>query len=223
VLGAPTFQLTTNRNEFIGYFSHFIINPWRYFGMNGTSNKTFFLKVTQLQSEHSFCNIWNLPSDLAKSQFAIFQFTKNYQFPAPSYFTDRIGQIAPIHYAFFVLHIGRIFFSDFHYLQNVSITHLNVYVNRFYKRQSITRKALNSDILAKTESILDDYQNQKTCILVFPQYNICLTNCIFRQVILVICCAPLLVKTQNNTSTKNSLKKQRKINKYKINDQRNHL
>ncbi|PZR20775.1 MAG: AraC family transcriptional regulator [Flavobacterium psychrophilum] len=31
------------------------------------------------------------------------------------------------------------------------------YVNRFYKRQFITRKAVNSDILQKTESILDAY------------------------------------------------------------------
>jgi len=35
------------------------------------------------------------------------------------------------------------------------------YVNRFYKRQFITRNAVSSDILA-TESILDDYLNQKT-------------------------------------------------------------
>lgn len=31
------------------------------------------------------------------------------------------------------------------------------YVNRFYKRQFITRKAVNNDILQKTETILDDY------------------------------------------------------------------
>ena len=42
------------------------------------------------------------------------------------------------------------------------------YVNRFYKRQFITRKAVNSDILAKTESILDDYLNQKTLHLGVP-------------------------------------------------------
>ncbi|WP_293310161.1 helix-turn-helix domain-containing protein [Pedobacter sp. UBA5917] len=33
------------------------------------------------------------------------------------------------------------------------------YVNRFYKRQFITRKAVNNDILQKTETILDDYLN----------------------------------------------------------------
>ncbi|MCX2478202.1 helix-turn-helix transcriptional regulator [Pedobacter sp. MC2016-15] len=31
------------------------------------------------------------------------------------------------------------------------------YVNRFYKRQFITRKAVNNDILQKTEAILDEY------------------------------------------------------------------
>lgn len=31
------------------------------------------------------------------------------------------------------------------------------YVNRFYKRQFITRKAVNSDVLQKTEAILDSY------------------------------------------------------------------
>lgn len=31
------------------------------------------------------------------------------------------------------------------------------YVNRFYKRQFITRKAVNNDILQKTKTILDDY------------------------------------------------------------------
>lgn len=33
------------------------------------------------------------------------------------------------------------------------------YVNRFYKRQFITRKAANNDILQKTETILDQYLN----------------------------------------------------------------
>ncbi|MBN8783761.1 MAG: AraC family transcriptional regulator [Sphingobacteriales bacterium SCN 48-20] len=33
------------------------------------------------------------------------------------------------------------------------------YVNRFYKRQFITRKVVNDDILQKTETILDDYFN----------------------------------------------------------------
>lgn len=36
------------------------------------------------------------------------------------------------------------------------------YVNRFYKRQFITRKVVNNDILQKTERILDDYLNQET-------------------------------------------------------------
>lgn len=35
------------------------------------------------------------------------------------------------------------------------------YVNRFYKRQFITRKAVNNDILQRTESILDDYFNSQ--------------------------------------------------------------
>lgn len=35
------------------------------------------------------------------------------------------------------------------------------YVNRFYKRQFITRKLVNNDILQKTESILDQYFNSQ--------------------------------------------------------------
>lgn len=42
------------------------------------------------------------------------------------------------------------------------------YVNRFYKRQFITRKAVSNDILQKTEKILDDYLNQKTLSLGVP-------------------------------------------------------
>jgi len=42
------------------------------------------------------------------------------------------------------------------------------YVNRFYNRQFITRKTANNDILEKTESILDDYINQKTLHLGVP-------------------------------------------------------
>lgn len=42
------------------------------------------------------------------------------------------------------------------------------YVNRFYKRQFITRKAVSNDILGKTESILDDYLNLKTLHLGVP-------------------------------------------------------
>ncbi|RZJ86163.1 MAG: AraC family transcriptional regulator [Chryseobacterium sp.] len=36
------------------------------------------------------------------------------------------------------------------------------YVNRFYKRQFITRKAVNNDLLQKTETILDEYLNQQS-------------------------------------------------------------
>lgn len=35
------------------------------------------------------------------------------------------------------------------------------YVNRFYKRQFITRKVANNDILEKTETIIDDYLNNQ--------------------------------------------------------------
>ncbi len=35
------------------------------------------------------------------------------------------------------------------------------YVNRFYKRQFITRKSVNNDVLQKTEAILDDYFNSQ--------------------------------------------------------------
>ncbi|WES98174.1 helix-turn-helix domain-containing protein [Chryseobacterium arthrosphaerae] len=51
--------------------------------------------------------------------------------------------------------------------QEVVIAQLELllsYVNRFYKRQFITRKAVNNDILQKTESILDDYLNTQTAI-----------------------------------------------------------
>lgn len=46
--------------------------------------------------------------------------------------------------------------------QQVMIAQLELllsYVNRFYKRQFITRKVVNDDILQKTEAILDDYFN----------------------------------------------------------------
>lgn len=46
--------------------------------------------------------------------------------------------------------------------QEVVIAQLELllsYVNRFYKRQFITRKTFNNDILQRTESILDDYLN----------------------------------------------------------------
>lgn len=46
--------------------------------------------------------------------------------------------------------------------QEVMIAHIELllsYVNRYYKRQFITRKAVNDDILLKTEAILDNYLN----------------------------------------------------------------
>ncbi|WP_267406599.1 MULTISPECIES: helix-turn-helix domain-containing protein [unclassified Chryseobacterium] len=48
--------------------------------------------------------------------------------------------------------------------QEVVIAQLELllsYVNRFYKRQFITRKVANNDILQKTESILEDYLNNQ--------------------------------------------------------------
>jgi AraC family transcriptional activator of pobA len=39
------------------------------------------------------------------------------------------------------------------------------YSNRFYKRQFITRKAVNSDLLQKLEEILDDYFNNEKSLL----------------------------------------------------------
>ncbi|MGI9580156.1 helix-turn-helix domain-containing protein [Chryseobacterium sp. RRHN12] len=51
--------------------------------------------------------------------------------------------------------------------QEVVISQLELllsYVNRFYKRQFITRKAVNNDILQRTETILDDYLNTQTSI-----------------------------------------------------------
>ncbi|PJJ66437.1 helix-turn-helix domain-containing protein [Chryseobacterium geocarposphaerae] len=38
------------------------------------------------------------------------------------------------------------------------------YVNRFYKRQFITRKVVNNDILQKTETILDHYLNDQQAL-----------------------------------------------------------
>ncbi|MDR7131817.1 AraC-like DNA-binding protein [Algoriphagus sp. 4150] len=46
--------------------------------------------------------------------------------------------------------------------QEVVIAQLELllsYANRFYKRQFLTRKAVNNDLLQKTEAILDDYFN----------------------------------------------------------------
>lgn len=39
------------------------------------------------------------------------------------------------------------------------------YCNRFYKRQSITRKTVNNDLLQKVEEILDDYFNNETSLM----------------------------------------------------------
>ncbi|MFT3704976.1 MAG: helix-turn-helix transcriptional regulator [Agriterribacter sp.] len=39
------------------------------------------------------------------------------------------------------------------------------YSNRFYKRQFITRKAVNNDLLAKAESLLNDYFNKETALM----------------------------------------------------------
>lgn len=51
--------------------------------------------------------------------------------------------------------------------QEVVIAQLELllsYVNRFYKRQFITRKVINNDILQKTETILDDYLNHQIAL-----------------------------------------------------------
>ncbi len=39
------------------------------------------------------------------------------------------------------------------------------YCNRFYKRQFITRKAINNDLLQKLEEILDDYFNNEKSLM----------------------------------------------------------
>lgn len=56
--------------------------------------------------------------------------------------------------------------------QDVIISYTEVllnYSNRFYKRQFITRKAVNSDLLTKMENVLDDYFNgQKTLTTGLP-------------------------------------------------------
>ncbi|WP_029293814.1 helix-turn-helix domain-containing protein [Chryseobacterium hispalense] len=51
--------------------------------------------------------------------------------------------------------------------QEVVIAHIELllsYVNRFYKRQFITRKAVNNDILQKLEMILDYYLNDENSL-----------------------------------------------------------
>lgn len=55
--------------------------------------------------------------------------------------------------------------------QEVIIAQLELmlsYVNRFYKRQFITRKAVNKDILHNTERILDEYLGKKSLELGVP-------------------------------------------------------
>ncbi|QNL51903.1 AraC family transcriptional regulator [Olivibacter sp. SDN3] len=50
------------------------------------------------------------------------------------------------------------------YSQEVVVAQLELllsYVNRFYKRQFITRKTANKDLLQKTEALLDDYFNNE--------------------------------------------------------------
>jgi len=51
--------------------------------------------------------------------------------------------------------------------QDVVISQIELllnYSNRFYKRQFITRKAINNDLLSKMEEILDDYFNNEKSI-----------------------------------------------------------
>ncbi|MEJ7678020.1 MAG: helix-turn-helix transcriptional regulator [Segetibacter sp.] len=52
--------------------------------------------------------------------------------------------------------------------QDVIISQIELllnYSNRFYKRQFITRKAVNSDLLQKLEEILDDYFNNEKSLM----------------------------------------------------------
>lgn len=52
--------------------------------------------------------------------------------------------------------------------QNVMISQVELllnYANRFYKRQFITRKAVNNDLLQKLEGLLDDYFTHETSLL----------------------------------------------------------
>lgn len=53
------------------------------------------------------------------------------------------------------------------YSQDVIVTQIELllnYSNRFYKRQFITRKVVNNDLLAKAENLLTDYFNQQTAL-----------------------------------------------------------
>lgn len=51
--------------------------------------------------------------------------------------------------------------------QDVIISHIELllnYANRFYKRQFITRKVVNHDLLQRMEDLLDDYFNNETSL-----------------------------------------------------------
>lgn len=53
------------------------------------------------------------------------------------------------------------------YSQDVMVSQIELllnYSNRFYKRQFITRKAVNNDLLAKAEQLLSSYFNEKTTL-----------------------------------------------------------
>jgi len=52
--------------------------------------------------------------------------------------------------------------------QDVILSHIEVllnYSNRFYKRQFITRKAINHDVLTKLEELLENYFNDENALL----------------------------------------------------------
>ena len=52
--------------------------------------------------------------------------------------------------------------------QDVMIAQIELllhYSNRFYKRQFITRKAVNSDMLSRLENLVDDYLNSETALM----------------------------------------------------------
>ncbi len=54
------------------------------------------------------------------------------------------------------------------YSQDVIVTQIELllnYSNRFYKRQFITRKAVNNDLLAKVETLLNDYFSNETALV----------------------------------------------------------
>ncbi|WP_205514536.1 helix-turn-helix domain-containing protein [Longitalea arenae] len=52
--------------------------------------------------------------------------------------------------------------------QDIIVAHIELllhYSNRFYKRQFITRKAVNHDLLTKMEALLSDYFNNETALM----------------------------------------------------------